>query len=182
MEYREVLLVVRIWRSQRRLKAFGHDSTLFPVMIVMIEYAAVYSSALTAAIATYATQNNLQFIAFDLVRYEHLFIISCAESQQLFTIQLTSLVVSRHIFVILTFWLSHVHQGIVFTFIIVRVALGISLNGSSSPQPQQPVTHALPRFCATVTTRYQGGSGDYSVKPMISPFSVDAVHHSDTES
>jgi hypothetical protein len=82
MEYREVLLVFRIWRSQRLLKkTFGHHSALFQVMIVVIEYTTIYSSALTAAIATYATQNNLQFITFDLVRYEYLFIISCAESQ-----------------------------------------------------------------------------------------------------
>ena len=82
MEYREVLLVVRIWRSQRRLKTFGHHSALFPVMIVVIESAAIYSSALIATIATYATQNHLQFILLDLVCYAYLFIISCAESHR----------------------------------------------------------------------------------------------------
>ena len=80
MEYREVLLVVRIWRSQRRLKTFGHHSALFPVMIVVIESAAIYSSALIATIATSAARSNLQFIALDPVRYEYSLIITCAES------------------------------------------------------------------------------------------------------
>ena len=80
MEYREVLLVVRIWRSQRRLKTFGHHSALFPVMIVVIESAGIYSSALIATIATSAARSNLQFIALDPVRYGHSLIITCAES------------------------------------------------------------------------------------------------------
>jgi len=81
MEYLEVLLVFRIWRSQRLLKkTFGHHSTLFQVMIVVIESAAICSSALIAAIATYAAGGYSQFIIMDLVRYEYLFIISCVKS------------------------------------------------------------------------------------------------------
>jgi hypothetical protein len=81
MEYREVLLVVRIWRSQQLLKkTFGRHSALFPVMIVVIESATIYSSALIAAIATHATQNIVESIIVDLVCYEYLFIIFCAES------------------------------------------------------------------------------------------------------
>jgi hypothetical protein len=73
MEYLEVLLVFRIWRSQRLLKkTFGHHSTLFQVMIVVIESAAICSSALIAAIATYAAGGHSQFIIMDLVRCEYL--------------------------------------------------------------------------------------------------------------
>jgi hypothetical protein len=78
MEYREVLLVFRIWRSQQLLKkTFGHHSALFPVMIVVIESAGIYSSALIATIATFAARSNLFSIILDPVRYEY---ITCAES------------------------------------------------------------------------------------------------------
>jgi hypothetical protein len=78
MEYREVLFVFRIWRNQRLMKqTFGHHSTLFPVMIVVIESAVIYSSALIATIATYAAGNSSQFITIDLVRYyKYLFVLS----------------------------------------------------------------------------------------------------------
>ena len=43
-------------------------STLLPVLVMVVESAAIYSSALISVIAVYAAGNNAQYIVLDLVR------------------------------------------------------------------------------------------------------------------
>jgi len=59
--------------------------------------------------------------------------------------------------------------GIVFTLIIIRVALGISSSGSSSVQSQTART--IPNFIST--TRHQDTDSSLSMKPMPFPGSVE---------
>jgi len=125
-----VLISFRIWRGQRRLKQAGMSSTLLPVMIIVIESGAIYSSGLISALAAYASGNNSQYIIRDF---------------------LPSLI------------------GIVFTTIIIRVALGISSNGGS---PQLPKARAIPNFL-----KAPDRSSSFFMKSMASPTSICVEKH-----
>ncbi|KIM75047.1 hypothetical protein PILCRDRAFT_827604 [Piloderma croceum F 1598] len=61
------MIAFRIWQSQQRFKEARATSRLFPVMVMIIESGAIYSSALISVIATYATGNNAQYIIVDFV-------------------------------------------------------------------------------------------------------------------
>jgi hypothetical protein len=61
------MIAFRIWQSQQRFKEAQATSRLFPVMVMIIESGAIYSSALISVIATYATGNNAQYIIVDFV-------------------------------------------------------------------------------------------------------------------
>jgi hypothetical protein len=71
------------------------DSTLLPVMVMIIESGAVYSAALISIIAAYALGNNSQYIIVDFVRSDlPLLRVFVLNRIALFIQQLPSLIVS----------------------------------------------------------------------------------------
>jgi hypothetical protein len=74
------LIVYRLWRSQRLMEPGRNNFKLLPVMVMVIESGAIYSSALVCVVVTYTSRNNEQYIILDFVRSFSLSVVSRAES------------------------------------------------------------------------------------------------------
>jgi len=61
------LIAIRIWRVNKLSMSLG-ASSLMPVMLVIIESGAIYSAALTYALATYFARSWVEYILVDAVR------------------------------------------------------------------------------------------------------------------
>lgn len=140
------------------------NSSLLPVVVIVIESGAIYSAAMISMIATYASGNNSQYIVIDIVRCHY---FSGCGYRFISFIYLTAAVVNRKSTGISLrcqrFSLTGVYtQGIVFASMIIRVALGISSGGSTAAQSHRART-SLPDFVAA--TGHQDEDGDVSTKP-----------------
>jgi hypothetical protein len=61
------LIVYRLWRSQRLMEPGRNNFKLLPVMVMVIESGAIYSSALVCVVVTYTSRNNEQYIILDFL-------------------------------------------------------------------------------------------------------------------
>ena len=60
-----VLIAFQIIRSQRQVKLYGQGNHLIPVLVVVIESAAIYSAVLTSLVTVYLLNSNAQYLILD---------------------------------------------------------------------------------------------------------------------
>src|ERR1700728_2792916 len=71
------LIVYRIWGSRRLIEAGRKNAAFLPLMVMVIESGAIYSSGLIAVVVTYTSGNKAQYIILDFVRSGSLSVCVC---------------------------------------------------------------------------------------------------------
>jgi hypothetical protein len=94
MEFPIGLIIYRIWRCQRLVEPARRNSALLPVMIMVVESGAVYSTALISVVITFSTGHSAQYVLLDFVRSVSLLSRLVLNHIILFILQLPSLMVS----------------------------------------------------------------------------------------
>lgn len=64
---RVVILAYKIWTVARRSAQYLSESTLTPILRVVVESGALYSITITAALVTFVLKSNVVYVILDLV-------------------------------------------------------------------------------------------------------------------